>query len=83
MTELLLDKVAQCLQASSSDVDVARSLPSYGINSLVAIEIRNWLFKEVKADMTIFDLISPMPIEALVGKIVASVFRHKPASSDS
>lgn len=83
VTELLLDKVAQCLQASSSDVDVARSLPSYGINSLVAIEIRNWLFKEVKADMTIFDLISPMPIEALVGKIVASVFRHKPASSDS
>lgn len=81
VTELLLKKVAQCLQASEDEIDVARSLPSYGINSLVAIEIRNWLFKEVKAEMTIFNLISPTPIRALVDKIVASVFVQQQVNS--
>jgi NAD(P)-dependent dehydrogenase (short-subunit alcohol dehydrogenase family) len=70
MTEMLVHKIAKCLGVAEDRIDVARSLPSYGINSLVAIEIRNWLFKEAMVDVTVFNLISPLPIKGLVGKVV-------------
>lgn len=41
------------------------------VDSLVAVEIRNWVFRELAADVTVFDLISPMPVQALALKIAS------------
>lgn len=71
--DMLVHKVAKCLAVTEDRIDVERSLPAYGINSLVAIEIRNWIFKEVKVDVAIFDLISPLPIQGLVEKIAKGI----------
>nr|XP_036584024.1 uncharacterized protein CTRU02_06155 [Colletotrichum truncatum]KAF6793283.1 hypothetical protein CTRU02_06155 [Colletotrichum truncatum] len=74
VSEMLTYKVAQCLKVAEDEVDPAKSLPSYGINSLVAIEIRNWIFREIKAEVTIFNLIAPVPLSKLVDKIVTGLF---------
>lgn len=71
--EMLVHKVAQCLKLAEAEVDESRSLPSYGINSLVAIEIRNWIFKEIAVDITMFNLISNVPLRKLAEKLVLSV----------
>jgi hypothetical protein len=76
ITEMMVFKVAKCLGVTADRIDPNRSLPAYGINSLVAIEIRNWIFKEAKLDVTIFDLISPLPIQSLVAKIVSNLQLH-------
>ncbi|CAK4034819.1 fatty acid synthase S-acetyltransferase [Lecanosticta acicola] len=68
--EMLVQRTAKCLAVSEDRIDIDRSLPSYGINSLVAIEVRNWFFKESQLDVPIFDLISPLTIKALAEKIV-------------
>ncbi|EME41547.1 polyketide synthase-like protein [Dothistroma septosporum NZE10] len=73
INHILIHKVAKCLAVPEDRIDVNRSLPAYGINSLVAIEIRNWILKEAHFDVAIFDLISPLPIIKLVAKIVKNL----------
>lgn len=41
------------------------------VDSLVAVDIRNWVFRELAADITVFDIISPMPISLLALKIAS------------
>ncbi|KAK1984108.1 hypothetical protein LZ30DRAFT_586917, partial [Colletotrichum cereale] len=76
VSEMLTHKVAQCLKIAEDEVDPGNSLPSYGINSLVAIEIRNWILREINAEVTIFNLIAPVPLSKLVEKIVAGILRE-------
>ena len=35
------------------------------VDSLKAINVRNWVFKEVKADVSVFDILSPTPLGQL------------------
>lgn len=65
--------MAQSLKVSADEIDPGKSLPSYGINSLVAIEIRNWIFKEIKANVAIFNIIAPVPLSKLVEDIATGL----------
>lgn len=67
--EMLTHKVANSLKVAADEIDPGKSLPSYGINSLVAIEIRNWIFKEIKANIAVFNVIAPVPLRTLVDDI--------------
>ncbi|KAK5331711.1 hypothetical protein LTR93_000716 [Exophiala xenobiotica] len=46
-------------------------LHTKGVDSLVAVEIRNWLTKEAKADVTVFDILAAMPITSLARTVVS------------
>lgn len=35
------------------------------VDSLKAVEIRNWLFRELKCDVSVFDILSPISIADL------------------
>jgi len=65
VTAAVTAKVAKSLQTAESEIDSGRPLHSYGVDSLVAVEIRNWVFKELKAEITVFDILSAVPITAL------------------
>lgn len=39
------------------NVDGSKPLQAYGLDSLVAIEIRNWFGKEIGAEVTVFDIL--------------------------
>jgi len=71
VTEAVVAKVAKSLQTSSVEIDTNRPLHSYGVDSLVAVEIRNWVFKEIKSDLSIFDILSAVPITTLAQGIAA------------
>ena len=43
---------------------------TYAVDSLVAIEVRNWLIRELQADVSVFDILGTIPISALTVKIV-------------
>jgi hypothetical protein len=45
-------------------------LHSYGIDSLAAIEVRNWIWKEMKANIGLFDILSANAIKMLAADIV-------------
>ena len=67
----LVNRLAKMLQAPSSEIDTKRPLHSYGIDSLAAIEIVNWALKELKAHLTIFDVMAAVPTSVTANKIAA------------
>jgi zearalenone synthase (highly reducing iterative type I polyketide synthase) len=68
----LVDRVAKMLQTTVGEIDTDRFLHSYGIDSLVAIEVVNWALKECEAKMTVFDVMATVPISATAKKIAAN-----------
>lgn len=69
--EALVARVAKMLQTTAEEIDTNRFLHSYGIDSLVAIEVVSWALNECKARITVFDILASVPI-ALLAHTIAS-----------
>lgn len=54
----LSSKLELVLQVTAEKIDKDTSLMELGIDSLVAVEIRSWLLKELGVDMPVFKLLS-------------------------
>lgn len=66
---ILVAKIAKTLSVPVADIDTAKSVYTYGVDSLVAVELRNWLSMELSSDLSIFDLTSSAPITDVSRKI--------------
>jgi zearalenone synthase (highly reducing iterative type I polyketide synthase) len=69
ITEALVHKTADILQMPTSEVDPGRPLYRYGVDSLVALEVRNWITREMKANMALLEILAAVPIESFASKI--------------
>ncbi|KAF6838975.1 polyketide synthase [Colletotrichum musicola] len=72
----ILEALAQELRRmfSSADVDVSRDLTAHGVDSLVAVEIRNWLAAQTGIGLSVLDLIQAPSLTDLadcVGRRIA------------
>lgn len=67
----LLRKISGILRLPIEDLETAKPAFAYGVDSLVAVEVRNWIFREIKADVNVFDILSGTPMSALAAKIAA------------
>ncbi|KAH7070080.1 hypothetical protein FB567DRAFT_598626 [Paraphoma chrysanthemicola] len=56
VADALAQKLARSLSMAHEDVDRDRPLFAYGVDSLVAVELRNWIGKEFSADVPVFDI---------------------------
>jgi acyl carrier protein len=63
-------KLGRALSMPPDDVDAAKPLFEYGVDSLVAVELRNWIGKEFLADVAVFDIMGGSTIVA-IGALVA------------
>ncbi|KAL2704177.1 hypothetical protein AAEP93_005248 [Penicillium crustosum] len=61
----LRTNVASAISTDADNVDVEKPITAYGIDSLKATEVRNWVLKEFHSQLSIFDILSPMPISRL------------------
>ncbi|KAJ5553023.1 type I iterative polyketide synthase [Penicillium frequentans] len=61
----LAAKLAQVLQISLEDMDPSVTVSSLGLDSLVAIEIRNWIAREANANVQVLELLSSGSLMAL------------------
>lgn len=61
----LVHRIAALLMLEESDLDVTRSLSHYPLDSLVAIEIRNFLAREFEANLQVLELLSSGSIQFL------------------
>lgn len=55
--ELLTNKLATLFNIPISEVDTSLPLSHFGVDSLVAVELRNWLTGTVKTKVTIFEIL--------------------------
>jgi acyl carrier protein len=76
VVEALSKRLARTLSIKLEDVDTHQALHAYGVDSLIAVELRSWLGTEFLADIPVFEIVSGKTIEA-VGELVASTSRVK------
>ena len=67
----LVDKIAAVLMMEPDELDVTRSLSHYPLDSLVAIEIRNFITREFEANLQVLELLSSGSIQTLAKGVCA------------
>jgi hypothetical protein len=68
--DTFLRKLSRSLMMPVEDIDAGKSTGAYGIDSLIAVDIRNWIFREAKADVPVFEILQAVTITALARKVV-------------
>jgi NADPH:quinone reductase-like Zn-dependent oxidoreductase/NAD(P)-dependent dehydrogenase (short-subunit alcohol dehydrogenase family) len=65
----IISKVSALSMISADEIDSSQTLSSYGVDSLVAVEMRNWIFKEIDVSVTILELLSNEPLAMFAQKM--------------
>ncbi|KAI6355122.1 hypothetical protein MCOR25_008327 [Pyricularia grisea] len=71
MIDGLVDRLSAVVSIPTSEVDTSRPMYMYGVDSLVAMEFRNWLQREIKADIVLFEVLEAVPITKFAEKVVS------------
>lgn len=73
----VLHKLSEVLSVGIADVDAARSMTSYGLDSLTAIEVRNWIARELRANLQILELLTSGCVNELAALVVSRAVSSK------
>ncbi|KAI1424927.1 polyketide synthase PksD [Xylaria sp. FL1777] len=65
VAQSLASRLARSLAIKPEDVDIGKPLHAFGVDSLVAVELRNWISKEFAADVPVFELIGGRTVEGV------------------
>ncbi|KAK8014373.1 hypothetical protein PG990_007669 [Apiospora arundinis] len=78
--EALIEKLVRLLMIPPQDIDITRPVTSFGLDSLVATELRSWILAEIQSEISILDLNENVPMSSLAKKIV---LRSKAVSEEA
>lgn len=67
--DALLLKISRVTSVEIETLDPAKPLHAYGVDSLVAVELRSWLSKELRAEVSVFDMTNKSSIHQLAKTI--------------
>ncbi|KAL9578153.1 MAG: hypothetical protein Q9212_005901 [Teloschistes hypoglaucus] len=74
--------VAAAMGVLLEEVDSQKPLYDYGVDSLQATEIRNRALKNMRSDVSVFDILSAMPLADVAAKIAAKSQLVKVSAGD-
>ncbi|KAK1146796.1 hypothetical protein N8T08_002557 [Aspergillus melleus] len=66
VTEWTCTKLSLILGIPVSELDLNKPVHTYGVDSLVAIDLKNWFNREIGAPIDVFDLTANMDLEQLI-----------------
>ena len=69
INDALIGKIASVSMTAREDIDAEKPLAAYGMDSLVAVEIRNWIANEMGANISALEFIASSSLAGL-GKAV-------------
>jgi acyl carrier protein len=75
MLSFLRDKVARVLGASAAKVDVDKPLTEVGLDSLMAVELRNWIEGELRVNLPIVELMQGPSVSRLAELLVEQLVK--------
>ncbi|RHZ46589.1 uncharacterized protein CDV56_102872 [Aspergillus thermomutatus] len=67
----IAEKISDIFMIPLDDIDLAHKPAQYGIDSLVAVELRNMLVQQAAAEVSIFDIMQSVSLAALAAAIAA------------
>lgn len=65
VAQALVEKLAMSLSMPPADIEADKPVHAYGVDSLVAVEVRYWFLKEFKAEVAVFDILGSESISQL------------------
>jgi len=65
----LSDKVSAMTAIERSEITPDRSLQDYGLDSLISLELRNWIRRNFEVDMSVKDINSSADLRVVAGRI--------------
>ncbi len=68
--EALAAQLAAVFNVPVEGVDLGVTIAAHGVDSLVAVELRNWLATAVKAKLSIFDILQSVSLRELAGLVL-------------
>jgi hypothetical protein len=66
--EALLEKLSRILSVEAADLDSASPMHAYGVDSLVAVELRTWMKKDIGSDISVFEITGGQSIKQMASK---------------
>lgn len=69
ITHAVIEKLSEMFAMPVSEINPSMPLSRYGVDSLVAVELRNWLVAQSGCEMSIFDVMGSASLSALADKI--------------
>ena len=82
LAKAFVEKVSSSLSIASADIHIGLPLASYGMDSLVAVDFRNWFSKEVGVDLALFDIIGSKTTALLIQSICGIFANQQTAQPD-
>ncbi|KAK7427745.1 hypothetical protein QQZ08_005683 [Neonectria magnoliae] len=67
----LAAKLSRAMSIPPEDVESSKPLSTYGVDSLMAVELRNWINKEFSAIVAVFDIMGGVSIASIADLVVA------------
>ncbi|KAJ5747735.1 uncharacterized protein N7511_009431 [Penicillium nucicola] len=77
--DLLSTKLSSSLGINKDELSSKQPMHSYGIDSLVAVELRNWFSKELNVDIAVFDMLGGATVAAVVDQASGQIFAKRTA----
>ena len=65
VSNALVNKLSKILGIPSEDININKPMESYGVDSLVAVELKNWFTKTLHNEMAVFEILGASSIEAI------------------
>jgi hypothetical protein len=69
LAEALIKRISSIMSLPLEDIDSEKPIHFYGVDSLVAVEFRNWLRKNLDSDIEVLDIMGDDSINALSEKV--------------
>ncbi|KAK1975962.1 hypothetical protein LZ30DRAFT_604441 [Colletotrichum cereale] len=82
--DMLKGKLSQAMSIDTENIDEQKSLVTYGIDSLKATEVRNWLVRELKCELSVFEILAPISIRkfSMVVLRASNLFQNNSSKSE-
>ncbi|KGO37540.1 Acyl transferase/acyl hydrolase/lysophospholipase [Penicillium expansum] len=67
--EAIRAKLSRNLMIDMAELDPHRPTSAFGIDSLIAVELRNWFQKDMKVDFPVFEILQASSLQSLAFKV--------------
>lgn len=71
VVDAIIKKLSEMFMIPEAEIDKSMPMSKYGVDSLVAVELRNWLVSRARADISLFDILQSSSLEVLAGRVAA------------
>lgn len=65
VSDALVKRLSRTMRIPIADIDIGKPIHVYGVDSLVAMELRNYLASECGSEISVLDIMGNKPIEVL------------------